>query len=234
MLTPQRLLLLAPLTSAPNRQLVTAASAKAEAAALASLSDDAVDALLLAASDAIANYCFLPMIGADPPTFARQSIVETQIFPADPYPALPQHLFLAHWPIALTALTIDGEIIDLLTVMAQPHGQIGFLPGADYRYWPANVVIEAQYAAGYVTASQSAIQPTPPTGPSLPADLARAVVATAQNIQSQQARTQFDVASVEETDSDAGSIATRYFQAGKVSVLPGEAVAILESYRRLT
>lgn len=229
MLKPQRLLLQS--GSPPNRLLTSAAKAK-NAPSLASLSDAAAEALILAASDAVSNFCSLPSVGGAPPTFARQTIIEKLIFPRDPAPTLPLSLYLAHHPLTLSALSIDGAAIDPATLFVTNAGEVIHLASADYRYWPSDVLIQATYDAGYVTAAQAAL-PTPPAGPEMPADLERAVIATAQSIYSLQAREQFDVASVEETDNDAGSMKTRYFDAGRTSSVPGEAAAHLAAYRRL-
>lgn len=187
---------------------------------------------MLTASDAVSNYCNLPSVAGNPASFARQTIIERQIFPREPTPALPLSLFLAHYPLTLSALTIDAVAVDLATLFVTSTGEVSFLATAAFWYWPSEVLIEATYDAGYVTPTQAALQ-TPPTGPAIPADLERAVIATAQSIYSLQAREQFDVASVEETDNDAGSLQTRYFDAGKASSVPGEAAAHLAAYRRL-
>lgn len=230
MLELTRILSLAPLVSAPERLLIAEAPG---AVSLSGLDPALLESLLLTASDLIANYCLRRSVDGAPPTFARQSVRETIVIPADYRNFGPTRLHLGLRPATLIALTIDAEIIDVADLYVDARGGLTWKPQRDRTFWQAGVEIVADYDAGYVTPIQAGL-PTPPTGPLLPADLIRAVESAAQNINSQQQRTQFDVASIEETDSDAGSIATRYFQAGRVSALPAETIGLLEPYRELT
>ncbi len=230
MLELTRILSLAPLVSAPDRQLIAEAPG---AASLSGLDPALLVSLFLTASDLISNYCLRRSVDGAAPTFARQSVRETIVIPADYRTFAPTRLQLGLRPASLIALTIDAEIVDIADLYVDARGGLTWKPQRDRTFWQAGVEIVADYDAGYVTPIQAGL-PTPPTGPLLPADLIRAVESAAQNINSQQQRTQFDVASIEETDSDAGSIATRYFQAGRVSALPAETIGLLEPYRELT
>jgi hypothetical protein len=221
-----RILSLAPLASAPNRQLIAAAPG---AASLAGLDPALLASLFLAASDLIGNYCHRRSVDGAPPTFARQSIRESVVIPADYRSFRPTRLQFGLRPLTLTAISIDAEPIDITDLYVDVFGGLSWKPQRDRAFWQAGVEIVADYTAGYVTPVQAAL-PSPPTGPALPADLIRAIEATAQNLQSQQQRTQFDVASVEETDSDAGSLTTRYFQAGRAGALSAEAMGLLAPY----
>ncbi len=221
-----RILSLAPLATAPDRRLISAAPG---AASLSGLDPAVLASLFLAASDLIGNYCQRRSVDGAPPTFARQSVRETIVIPADYRTFRPTRLQLGLRPLTLSAISIDAETIDIADLYVDVFGGLSWKPQRDRALWQSGVEIVADYAAGYVTPLQAAI-PTPPTGPALPADLIRAVEAVAQNMLSQQQRTQFDVASTEETDSDAGSLVTRYFQAGRVGALPAEAMGLLAPY----
>ncbi len=224
-----RVLTLAPLATAPERLLIASAPG---AASLSGLDPALLESLLLTASDLIANYCLRRSVDAAPPTFARQDVRETIVIPADYRNFGPTRLHLGLRPATLTALTIDAEIVDIADLFVDARAGLTWKPQRDRTFWQPGVEIVADYSAGYVTPVQADL-PSPPAGPVLPSDLIRALEAAAQNIYSQQQRTQFDVASIEETDSDAGSIATRYFQAGRVTALPAEAIGLLEPYREL-
>lgn len=134
------------------------------------------------------------------------------------------------------AFTIDAVAGDPLELLITAGGILRYKPDAAASCFPRNVEISIDYDAGYVTEAQIAYATTnslaAPTGPALPADLDRASVLTAMAFYDQEQRQKFDVAAVEETDSDAGTINTRYFNSTKAGVIPAAVETLLEPYRR--
>jgi hypothetical protein len=229
MMTPARTINRLALVS--SRALVSLTAAKG-APSLAAQSDAVVTALILQASDAASAYCGLSSVGGASPTFARQSLSETLVYPTDPYPAQPRSLTLSMPPISVTSLRIDGAAADLADFRIDWGGRIEPRATAAFRTFPADVEIEVQYWGGYVTAIQKT-ETTPPAGPELPADIERAVILIAQHFFGLQNRANFDLAARVEENEEVGRIETRYFSADRGAGIPADAAFLLGPHRRL-
>lgn len=226
---PKATRLLTATTPATSRALSLPATAK-KALLLASLDDAEADRLILTASDAISRYCRI-VTSDRPATFARETLNE-KIWLNAPRATL----ILSRSPVAVTAFTIDAVAGDPLDLLVTAGGILRYKPGAASSCFPCDVEISIDYDAGYVTDAQIAYaianSVAAPTGPSLPGDLDRATVLTAMAFYDQEQRLKFDVAAIEETDSDAGTMNTRYFNAMKSGAVPAAVEALLTPYRR--
>lgn len=227
MLLPARSIVLAAGVTEPDRKLVTVGAAKT-APSVTALSDQAVNDLILQASDAAARYCGIRPVGDAAPTFARQSLIETQVFPNDPFPPRPTALYLGMRPALVTGLLIDNSAMPDDQFVARGR-VVRRTKSAQQRWFPADADIAVYYDAGYVTPVQKGLL-TPPTGPDLPTEIERAVILIAQHFLGLQNRAHFDVAARVEEDSDVGRIETRYFSADRGGGIPADAAMLLAPY----
>ena len=227
----KRLLKLAAAASHPNRQLVAAAAAS-KAESLSALQSTDLDDLLLQASDIASAYCDVRSVGSYPPTLSRQSIIEQIILPDLPYSPRVADLYLSMSPVEVSAVSVDGVALSLSDLFIDPVGILSFLPTSTQRFWNTGAVIEVTMDAGYVSPVQKAL-PSPPTGPDMPSDIARAVILIAQQIYGSASRDEFGLVAETDTHNDLGTLSKRWSDANASGGIPMEARNYLGVHRRL-